>query len=107
MSEKYDLSNREIATILCALRSHQKKIRTTHGYNAVLMSPWFDETTPLNEDEIDILCEKLNIVDHIATIVVKVNGKSRLDVFESIRGYVQILQQADPTIKITAREEIL
>ena len=101
--EKYDINDRELATILCALRTHQEQMETI-GYNAISTGIWFDEVTALNVEEIDELCAKLNMKE-ISTLTITVRGESKLDLLESIKGYAKILSQTDPTITITTKYE--
>jgi len=51
------MNKREIATVLAALRYWQDEYR---DYPEITDTPHFDECTPLEDDEIDALCEKLN-----------------------------------------------
>ena len=58
------LSDRELATVLAALRYCQSKC--TNGESIAMFSPdHFDEfVTPLTINEIDSLCQKLNHSAH-------------------------------------------
>lgn len=67
------LSQRELATVLAALRYWQ-------AYRALMSEPMHDiETdggtlTPLSDTEIDSLCESINAEQTIPTAVIEVNG---------------------------------
>ena len=51
------LSDRELATVLAALRYWQQDLAENDGP----ISEHFDEHTPLTVEEIDDLCERLNL----------------------------------------------
>ena len=58
---KIELSSREVAQLLAALRNWQ-----TDGLNEDLADAFaghFEEHEPLNDQEIDSLCERLNMAD--------------------------------------------
>jgi hypothetical protein len=58
MTER-DLSDRELATVLAALRHWQRQRERTPG--ALPGGPHhFEDVTPLSAQEIDELCERLN-----------------------------------------------
>lgn len=103
VSENYNLSDREIATILCALRSHQEKVSTI-GLITISSGAWFDEVTPLGAEEIDTLCKKLNIGE--STITITVANNTKLDMFEAIAGYVKLLEKTDPGIVIVVKRGV-
>lgn len=52
------LTERELATVLAALRHWKQALRREHG--RVAAWPHFDEHEPLDLNEIDELCERLN-----------------------------------------------
>lgn len=54
------INERELATVLAALRSWQER-----GDPGGFYSEYFEEYEPLSEDEIDDLCERLNCSDLI------------------------------------------
>lgn len=57
-----ELNDRELATVLASLRLFQ----TTDAGNAAKnlgLEPYFEEALPLNAEEIDKLCERLNTED--------------------------------------------
>jgi hypothetical protein len=54
------MNERELATVLAALRYWQDKLINGHNV-VVLMLPHFETCTPLTIDEIDDLCERLNV----------------------------------------------
>ena len=54
------LSGRGLATVLAALRSWQRGL-TERSWEALFGAGHFDEETPLDAQEIDALCERLNV----------------------------------------------
>jgi hypothetical protein len=52
------VNDRELATVLAALRHWQRLLANLSAVNEL---PHFDTWTPLNDDEVDELCERLNI----------------------------------------------
>lgn len=52
------LTNRELATVLAALRYRQQALAANGDEGA--RSEHFDDVTPLSVEEIDHLCERLN-----------------------------------------------
>lgn len=55
------LTDKELATVLAALRYWQDDLEENNGHPAIL--EYFEEVDPLSVDEIDELCEKLNTED--------------------------------------------
>lgn len=58
-----NLNNRELATLLAALRYWQRKVGNVPGREWIRALPEaeiFGDETPLDEEEIDALCERLN-----------------------------------------------
>ena len=57
-----NLSDRELATVLAALRYWQQDLDTqdSNDEGSGPISPHFDEHEPLTSDQIDALCERLN-----------------------------------------------
>ncbi len=53
-----ELSNRELATVLAALRLFQSE--ADYDSEAVYGMEQFREVEPLSNDEIDVLCRRLN-----------------------------------------------
>jgi hypothetical protein len=98
LSENYSLSNREIATILCALRLHQEDF----DWDFVKSLQWFEDTTPLDEKEIDTLCEKLNLGELEIVLKLTLTGEDKHDAIKSIQGYVGVLNNIkNITIKVS------
>ena len=54
------LSNRELATILAALRYWQQDLANDEGEGPISPDHFDDQITPLTAEEIDELCERLN-----------------------------------------------
>jgi hypothetical protein len=56
MPKTVTMNKRETATVLAALRTFQKE---HEGYRNAM--PHFEEVKPLNDEEIDTLCEQINL----------------------------------------------
>ena len=62
MSKRKKMSNRQLATILAALRMWQTDVTDNEDFPAIPVDfgEFFADDAPLNSDEIDELCEQLN-----------------------------------------------
>jgi hypothetical protein len=54
------LTKRELATVLAALRYWQAALDSNGGPR--ISEHFFDDVTPLSDDEIDDLCDRLNVM---------------------------------------------
>jgi hypothetical protein len=57
------LTDRELATLLAALRTWQRTVAEEHAQELVSSSHFEDGISPLTAEEIDELCERLNFSD--------------------------------------------
>lgn len=55
------LSDKELATVLAALRYWQQDLANAQGDDEGPISPHFEDVEPLSAGEIDDLCERLNV----------------------------------------------
>lgn len=68
-------STRETATVLAALRAWQERTQDmTYAEASALYPDIFGEETPLIEDDIDALCETLNMDSTSASVPVSINS---------------------------------
>jgi hypothetical protein len=57
------VTDRELATLLAALRTWQRTVAEKHAQKLVSSSQFEDGISPLTAKEIDELCERLNFSD--------------------------------------------
>jgi hypothetical protein len=55
------LNDRELATVLAALRYWQQDLADNENEGPIIPDHFDEEVTPLTVDEIEALCERLNV----------------------------------------------
>lgn len=65
------INNQEKATVLCALRLMQNELEKVGGAGHIAQSEYFKDMSPLDNEQINDLCEKINVKENMGSLAMQ------------------------------------